>query len=279
MDLDLTIIQSIQGVSSSFWDGFFIVMSQLGEEIFYLPFLAVVYWCLDKRLGMKLALAFVLSAAINTTLKAIFLRPRPIGHPKVRSIYTSTAGGWSFPSGHAQGSMVFWRSLYMAQRKMVWAVTGAVIVSLVGLSRVYLGVHWPSDILGGFLTGWLVALVADWIGRTFPTRKLMTAILIFAGLIHIYFFLAPEPGGQITGILAGALVGIVLERRWLKFEPRVTLYKQVIKIALGMFILIGLRVGGEAILPPGEFYDYLHYLLIGLWFTAGAPWVFTRCGL
>ena len=277
--MDLTILQVIQGISSPFWDGFFIAMSQLGEEIFYMPFLAVVYWCLDKRLGLKLALAFVFSAAINTILKGVFLRPRPIGHPEVRSIYTSTAGGWSFPSGHAQGAMVFWRTLYMERRKTVWAVTGAVIVGLVGLSRVYLGVHWPSDVLGGFIAGWLVLTAAEWIENVLPPQRLMTVMLVLAGMFHIYFILTPGAGGQIIGLLAGASLGIAIERRWLKFNNQVALRKQAIKVALGMVVVIGLRVGVKAVLPSGGLSVYLCYLIIGLWFTAGAPWLFTRCGL
>ncbi|HEP1470513.1 TPA: phosphatase PAP2 family protein, partial [Streptococcus pyogenes] len=108
----------------------------------------------------KIEALFILSngaiaAFLITTLKLFYQRPRPaIEH----LVY---AGGYSFPSGHAMGSMLIFGSLLIIcyQRlhsKLLQFVTSMIfiiLILLIGLSRIYLGVHYPSDILAGFVLG------------------------------------------------------------------------------------------------------------------------------
>ena len=108
-----------------------------------------------NRREMLQAAAGVLggSALLNIAAKAFFARPRP-------GLWTSIAPatGYSFPSGHAMGSMTLAAVLALLAwpTRWRWAVCGAMafFVAMVGLSRVYLGVHYPSDILAG----WAAAL-------------------------------------------------------------------------------------------------------------------------
>lgn len=106
-------------------------------------------------------------AALNAwVLKAMFMRPRPEIVPRLIDVDAS----WSLPSGHAANSaavfgaialvasVIWWRR---GQRRTIWVVT-AVLVGLIGLSRVWLGVHWPSDVIAGWLVGagWALLLAA-----------------------------------------------------------------------------------------------------------------------
>jgi len=98
---------------------------------------------------------------INLVLKALFARERP-AFPDPLQTLTSP----SFPSGHAMASMIFYGLIvYLIVRRVrVWhwrvlaAITGAVLIILIGFSRIYLGVHYLSDVLGGYAAGfvWLV---------------------------------------------------------------------------------------------------------------------------
>lgn len=104
------------------------------------------------------------SGVLNFIVKQIFKRPRPVMQHFVAE------SGWSFPSGHSMGSMVFYLSLafiliYFTRNKIsqiLIALIGAFIIISIGISRVYLGVHFPSDILGGFSLGlaWMAFAIA-----------------------------------------------------------------------------------------------------------------------
>jgi undecaprenyl-diphosphatase len=102
---------------------------------------------------------------MNSWLKSIFERDRPAFQPVVE------APGFSFPSGHAMISMAFFFLLFIVLSRLIGAsrcmtkiilIATGVFVFLVGFSRVYLGVHYPSDILAGFSAGllWLMLSLA-----------------------------------------------------------------------------------------------------------------------
>ncbi|MBV9467811.1 MAG: phosphatase PAP2 family protein, partial [Abitibacteriaceae bacterium] len=124
--------------------------SFLGTEYFYLLIMPALLWCVDARLGVRLGILFLLSASFNSILKLVFHAPRPFWLER-------KAGGFEFessfgiPSGHAQNSMAVWG--FLAAKQRVGKVWAAVIIFLIGLSRLYLGVHFPTDVLAGWVIG------------------------------------------------------------------------------------------------------------------------------
>jgi undecaprenyl-diphosphatase len=143
----------------SFWEG----CTFLGGAVLVAIGVAFVLGAgLTGRIRLALIVAGVLIAAALFTelVKDVVARPRPTMDPLV------TASGYSFPSGHTLNStvtygllaLVAWRSrLTLAIRRAV-VVAGVIVPILVGLSRIALGVHWPTDVLAGWLAG--VAFVA-----------------------------------------------------------------------------------------------------------------------
>lgn len=114
------------------------------------------------RAAVLVGLAFVGAALLASALKVEFERPRPsVAHP-----LGLQAGGYSFPSGHATGSLAVYGTLgYLAVAsglrasvRAAGAIAALVLVAAIGFSRVYLGKHFPSDVIAG----WCVALV--WVG-------------------------------------------------------------------------------------------------------------------
>jgi undecaprenyl-diphosphatase len=127
--------------------------------------LGIRWW---RRLGRRaeaivLLVTLTSSSALGQILKFLFTRPRPQFFP-----WVTAAIGWSFPSGHTltavvMGGLVAWltgRQLDRRQRAALWFVAG-LWAGLVGLSRIYLGVHYPSDVLASWAVGALCLLIAS----------------------------------------------------------------------------------------------------------------------
>jgi len=120
---------------------------------------AWLWWRGNKRLPMALLLIILVGRGISEIQKFAIARARPDLEPHLVVVQTP-----SFPSGHATSSMIFCLTLALALTKgSRWrrpAANGAILLSLmIGTSRVMLGVHWPSDVVGGWAFGLLWVLL------------------------------------------------------------------------------------------------------------------------
>jgi len=270
------VIRFIQGFSSPFLDGFFQNVTQLGEEYFYIVMLALILWCFDKRYGYKLTFAFLFSGVLNGLVKGVVRAPRPIGADGIRSLRVETATGPSFPSGHTQNITAFLVSL-MRRLRRPWAyAVGSALILLVGVSRLYLGLHWPQDVLGGIALGAAAVLLADWAfewAAKRRTRWLHLALLIPA-LAAAYVWRDYGDLVKAAGTFSGFLIGYSIESSLIRFEVRAPLGKQAVKAVLGIAVAMAVKEGLKLLLPQAPGSDLARYLLFGLWITAGAPAVF-----
>lgn len=127
----------------------------------------------QKRLeALLFASLFYMGVILNLVLKALFNRPRPTLAPLIHENFAS------FPSGHAMNSFIFYFSLvylfyHFTKNKLYttyYFLLATVIVLGVGISRIYLGVHFPTDVLGGYIAGlcWISSLL---VFETLATRK------------------------------------------------------------------------------------------------------------
>lgn len=142
---------------------FFRALTHLGSPMAFiiLSVVGIIGLSLMRRhLQAKCLLAVVLSSWIlNDGLKNLFSRSRPTGEA------LTIATGYSFPSGHAMVSIAFYGFLaYLAfsqggKKGILAAIVLGLLVFLIGFSRVYLNVHYPSDVLGGWIFGFLILLI------------------------------------------------------------------------------------------------------------------------
>ena len=136
----------------------FKVLTFMGDEMFFLLFLPFIYWCVDRRTGARLIILFLFSVYVNAFVKLVAKQPRPFEYnSQVQKIVE--AGGGGFPSGHTQGAVVVWGYLASVFKKTwLWILAGLLMI-LIPMSRVYLGVHFPTDLLGGYIIGAIILIL------------------------------------------------------------------------------------------------------------------------
>ena len=136
---------------------FFLAFTGAGSTVAYLAMLVVISWSISRKLGAWLLLALVLSLCLNHLLKNWIALPRPFLYARVDNL--TTPDEYSFPSGHAQHAALFWGLLMIRFRNRWFRVAAMLMVFLIGFSRIYLGVHFPTDVLAGWMVGALLAWI------------------------------------------------------------------------------------------------------------------------
>lgn len=305
-------------------DGVMRFLSFLGAEEFFVLLLPFVYWCVDARWGFRALAVLVLSDFINGLLKWTFHAPRPYWvESGVKALAAETSYG--IPSGHAQAATAVWGYLARIARRAGPWVGAVALVLAISTSRLYLGVHYPHDVVAGWVIGaafllaflWAEPRASRWLaGKSLPRQigaALALAVVMLGLVLGVNATIAgiadpsewetqaaaavpPEPGkwaidprsleGPFAnlGIVFGAGAGLALARRYAAFDARGPWRRRLARLALGLVVLVALRVGLGALFPrePLEvamLFRFIRYAVMGLWAVWLAPWVFLRIGL
>jgi membrane-associated phospholipid phosphatase len=261
--------------------------SFLGSEQFFMFVLPVIYWCLDAGLGMRVGFILLFSDAFNGLLKLALHSPRPYWvDAKIRALASETSFG--APSGHAQNAAAIWGMIGARSRSnAIWWLSGTLIF-LIGLSRMYLAVHFPTDVILGWLFGALILSVflalwdpiVAWLKQRTLVQQLLlslvlpAAALLFTGAAELALrgFVLPAEwsvnaarageqlpapismAGAVTdaGTLFGLALGLVWVQRMGGFQPSGPLWKRLGCLAVGVIGVGVLYLGLKLIFPAGE---------------------------
>jgi membrane-associated phospholipid phosphatase len=171
-----------------------------GTEVFYMLIAPTLYWCISTEAGLRIGLFIMLSGGINDCLKVAMHAPRPYWYSTdVKALAAESTFG--IPSGHAQHALVVWGTL-AAWIKRHWMWTAAILmIFCISLSRLYLGVHFPTDVLAG----WLVGILLVW-GLLRFERRLTTFFL--RQPLPIQLFVALLVSLSIIGLAAVARISV-----------------------------------------------------------------------
>lgn len=287
LDWGIDIVLWFQKFSPAF-DLPFKSLTFLGDPEFFLILMPIMYWCLDRRMGAKLLILFLISAYINSVVKVILDQPRPFHYdPRVKALVHASGGG--LPSGHTQGAVVVWGYLAsQVRRRLLWFLAGFLMIGI-PVSRLYLGVHFPTDLLGGYILGiLLLVLYLRFISKMeawLIQKKLIWQMVLAIGIPILFICVNPE--GAVDALKAGSVLlgftpGIILERRWIRFCSGGTLSRRILRFILGFMVLLGIWLGLQSAfagMAPAALFRIVRYALVGWWCAFGAPWLFVRLGL
>lgn len=295
--------------------------SFLGSEEFFLILLPLVYLGLDAGLGARLAFVLLFGNSLNWMLKLAFHLPRPYWFD-ARVLGLATETSYGIPSGHAQNATSVWLFLASAfgkhperngvKSKGAW-ITALVIIALISLSRLYLGVHFQMDVIGGWLLGglflmaflWLEPKATQWLnkiglGGQVATATAVAALVVVIGLITRSLVAGfPDPvswasfaaeartlDGLFTsaGSIFGTGVGLAMANRWARFSAGGPLGKRVARFVVGLIGVLIFWAGLRAIFPQepeavGLIFRFVRYGLATWWAIFLAPWLFLKFNL
>ena len=248
----------------------------------------LIYWCVDRRTGARLLVLFLLSASLNAIAKVIADQPRPFQYDN-RVLQLAHAGGGGLPSGHTQGAVVVWGYLASQIRSANFRMAAGFLMIAVPVSRLYLGVHFPTDLLGGYIMGAALLLAylrcAPKVETWLAAKGVIWQTLAAAILPILLLFISPRESRyalSACGALMGFLPGIALERRWIRFRSTGSPLRRSLRFAVGLIALLGIWLGLRAAfsgLEPASLFRVVRYAAVGLWGALGAPWLFVRLKL
>lgn len=264
------VLQTVLNLANNFF-------SFLGEEVICIAALGLVYWGLDKQRGERIGAAILLANVSIGMLKNIFSRVRPwAASGKIELL--RPVDGFSFPSGHSANCTALYPTLaheFPAQRWLRWAAVGVPL--LCGLSRCYVGAHWPTDVLAGLLTGLCVFAAVE-----FGLARLQNRYGVYLALIPVsalgMLYCRTNDYYNSFGMLAGFTAGLWFEQRYVRFEntrsPALVLLRTLAGGALyfALSSLIKLVIGG--LFPEGTVgylllrsvrYGLIVFLLVGVY--------------
>ena len=272
--MELSILHAVQSIANPVLDVLFEAITILGEQTVVILALAACYWLYDKKFGEEFAFTLLLSGLVNCVIKGIVKAPRPIGEPGVRTLRAHTATGYSFPSGHSQnaGTLYFFLAKKMGGKK--WYILSAATCLLIGVSRLYLGVHWPSDVVVGLTLGIAMVWICPILWEKFDHEKLLCVLSLL--LLPVTVLIGQENLWKNYGMLVGLWLGMVFEHRFVNYEVKTSWPRRILRFVLGMALVLGVKEGLKPILPDHMIFDGVRYGMMAFMALGLYPWIFKK---
>lgn len=245
-------LQSIMGSVMTVIMSFF---TFLGEEAIVVGILGFLYWVWNKELGIFMGTNVLVGTVWNPLLKNLALRRRPyFDHSDILclkpvhegDIYDIASQGYSFPSGHSSNAAILYGSFPIAVKRhallkkrtkqkvlSLVRILAFVLPFLVGLSRVMLGVHYPTDILAGWALGIVVIFLISWLQKKVRERWMLHLALVIVSLPGL-FYCRTNDYFTCLGIMIGFFLGCFIDERFIQFENTRSLVPAILRMAFGM---------------------------------------------
>ena len=275
---DMETITALQQFASPPLDHLFRLVSALGGTQAYIVLLLGSYLALDARLGQRLGMFVLFGFYLNFHLKGLVGTERPfVLEPSVaRTPEAALSSGPGFPSGHAQLSLTFWGyAAWWLKRPWVWLLA-ALIVTLISLSRLYLGMHFPVDVVGGLVIGAVYTATAALAEPLWASLKripvpLRAAIGFFLPLVLL--LVLPPPGLE-ASLLMGALAAFGSAPLLAPYTPPKNVWARLLVALCGIVLAFAALSASSLLLSEavkrsalGGFFRYAFIAYLALYLT------------
>jgi len=284
---DPGLISLIQQALSPAFDWLFIFFTLLGEDIFYIGLIAVIYWCLHKKAGVIVAYVLLFGFYINYFFKMLFNMSRP--DPAYRIIDKNDISH-GFPSGHAQSATTFWTWAALKTRHRALYIISPLLILLISFSRLYLGVHYLGDIIGGVIIGLVFTLITyvsyphieKFLGRHSERLRQLAvpviALVLFAVSLLVFPDTTRDDPATVCGALLGFSAGLAFESRYVDFSTdKIGNRTRVARLLIGLLVIGVLYVGLSLLLSSANvFTKFAKYAIITYAAAFIVPLIFKR---
>ncbi len=248
-------------------------LSAFGEQLLLVVIMGFLYWGLNKEFGKFVGVNVLIANVWNPLIKNAVMRLRPYFVPgydvKLLRLIDSEADamdvaaqGYSFPSGHSSSAVAVYGSLaaHEKKKKLLW-VLAAVLPLLVGFSRVYVGAHFPTDVLCGWALGALIVALIPWLRRKITNRWLFYGVLLLTSLPG-FFYCTSNDYFSSFGMLVGFILAEPFEEKYVRFENTSNLFRCLLRTLGGGAIYFGLNTAlkmpfPKELLEAGDFTAHL----------------------
>jgi len=247
---EAAVLRWLQSVLGTFGERLAELVTMFGEELIIVGVLGFLYWAYDKKFGIFVGTNIIVALVLNPMVKNVFLRRRPYldveGVQCLRPISEDAdvsnlaAQGYSFPSGHSTSATAVYASLPV-YRKKGWLIAVAVVLPLlVGVSRVCLGVHYPTDVIVGWLLGLFAVLLMSFLQRRVKRRWILYAVITALSLIGCFYCTSKDYFTSL-GMMIGFFAGNLFEEKFVRFEDDHRPLAMLARFAGGVAIFLGLN--------------------------------------
>ena len=243
-----------------------LLITKLGEETAFLVLALIVFWCLDKRRGYYTMAVGFFGILASQWMKILCRIPRPwVKDPNFTILEAAreAADGYSFPSGHTQSAFGTLGAIAVTSRKRLVQVICIVLAVLVGISRMYIGVHTPEDVLvGALLSVFFIAVLYPAMIRHADrgVPAVIALLTVFTAAYLIFMETYPFPADidahnlesamknayTISGCMIGLLIVYPLEKKYVNFSEKAVWWAQILKVIGGLILVLAVKEGLRA---------------------------------
>ena len=263
---------------------FFQYITWLGYKDFLFLFVPFCFWFFDRKVFGTFTLFVFISALVNTYLKDFFQDPRPDVILNIDPWASHVDLSYGFPSGHAQLAVVIWGFLFLNTKNIFLKILFILLILTISFSRIYLGVHDTSDIIGGIIFGLISIFLLNVLlgdkGLWFRNLSNLKHFLIYLSCILLLYLTWPDGEDKIVSVALGSLVmgffiGQIIDIKYFNFESPQNLAFKILSTILALAGFIQLNRSVDQILEIINFNYSVEAaassLVIGLYISLIAP--------
>lgn len=242
---ELNFLKWLESLRTDFLNTLFEAITILGEETLIILFVVAIWFAVDRKLAQQVFFVTATSLSINGIIKNFTQVPRPFTKG-ISCVRVDTATGYAFPSGHTQG-FATWSSFFAAKFKKTWiSILVGVLITAVAVSRLYLGAHYPSDVIVGVALGVGISLFGNYLfAKVKDVKKIYLGTFLILTPFIVYFLIAADllfaDLFKTFGMVGGMVAISFLDENTEPLSYDIAWWKKLIRIVIGVVLAVALK--------------------------------------